>query len=165
MYRTIFDGIALIKIVFTAFALFAWSRAVIRFYSKDLNIKELFFWSFVWVAMIVLVYVPGKTNFLARILGMERGNDAMFFLAIAGLFYATYRLYVKTNEQEKEITKLVRALALKSVKKTTSIARRVSIRAKSQPKGPRDRPTGAGGTGRGKKRNQPKAGHPRDEKD
>jgi len=128
MYQTIFDGVALIKIIFTIFALFAWSRAIIRFYSKDLNIKELFFWSFIWAAMIVLVYIPGKTNFLARVLGMERGNDAMFFLAIAGLFYATYRLYVKSNEQEKEITKLVRALALKSVKKTTSIARRVSIR-------------------------------------
>ena len=128
MYQTIFDGVALIKIVFTVFALFAWSRAIIRFYSKDLNIKELFFWSFIWATMIVLVYIPGKTNFLARILGMERGNDAMFFLAIAGLFYATYRLYVKSNEQEKEITKLVRALALKSVKKTTSIARRVNIK-------------------------------------
>jgi len=128
MYQTIFDGVALIKIIFTIFALFAWSRAIIRFYSKDLNIKELLFWSFVWALMIILVYIPGKTNFLARVLGMERGNDAMFFLAIAGLFYATYRLYVKSNEQEKEITKLVRALALKGVKNRTSIARRVSIR-------------------------------------
>jgi len=130
LYKTIFDGVALIKIIFTVFALFAWSRAIIRFYSKDLNIKELFFWSFVWALMIVLVYIPGKTNFLARILGMERGNDAMFFLAIAGLFYATYRLYVKSNEQEKEITKLVRALALKNVTKPGTIASKITIRRK-----------------------------------
>ena len=37
-------SIALIKILFTLFAIFAWSRALIRFYSKDLNIKELIFW-------------------------------------------------------------------------------------------------------------------------
>ena len=91
--------------------------------------------------MIVLVYIPGKTNFVAKILGMERGNDAMFFLAIAGLFYASYRLYVKTNTQEKEITKLVRALALKNVARgkilakkrqpvimAKSIAKRITIR-------------------------------------
>lgn len=117
---SIFAGLALIKIIFTLFALFAWSRVVIRFRSKDLNIKELIFWSFVWGAMIILVFIPGKTNFLAKTVGMERGNDAMFFLGIVALFYATYRLYVKINEQEKEITKLVRALALKNVSKTNS---------------------------------------------
>ncbi len=134
MFQNIFDGIALIKILFTAFALFAWSRAIVRFYSRDLNIKELIFWSFVWIVMIVLVYIPGKTNFFARVLGMERGNDAMFFLAIAGLFYATYRLYVKANEQEKEITKLVRALALKNVGRGKILAKKrqpVNIMARS----------------------------------
>jgi len=87
------------------------------FYAKDLNLKELIFWSFLWLAMIIMVFIPGKTNFLAKLLGMERGNDAMFFLGIVALFYASYRLYVKSNEQEKEITKLVRALALKNVRK------------------------------------------------
>lgn len=115
----IFASLALIKILFTLFAIFAWSRAVIRFYTKDLKLKELIFWSFIWAVMIVLVFIPGKTDFLARVLGMERGKDAMFFLGIVALFYASYRLYVKSNEQEKEITKLVRALALKNVKKAS----------------------------------------------
>ncbi len=117
MSLNIFGGLALIKIILTTFALFALSRAIIRFYSKDLNFKELIFWSLIWLAMIVLVFIPGKTNFLAKMIGMERGNDAMFFLAIVVLFYVSYRLYVKTNEQEKEITSLVRALALKNIKK------------------------------------------------
>lgn len=110
-------SLALIKIIFTLFALFAWSRAIIRFYSKDLNLKELIFWSLLWIGMIILVFIPGKTNFLAKLLGMERGNDAMFFLGIVALFYASYRLYVKGNEQEKEITRLIRSLALKNIKK------------------------------------------------
>ncbi len=119
MSLNIFGGLALIKIILTTFAIFALSRAIIRFYSKDLNLKELIFWSLIWLAMIVLVFIPGKTNFLAKMIGMERGNDAMFFLAIVTLFYASYRLYVKSNEQEKEITKLVRALALKNVRSPT----------------------------------------------
>jgi len=118
-------SLALIKIIFTLFALFALSRAVIRFYSKDLNFKELIFWSLLWLLMIILVFIPGKTNFLAKILGMERGNDAMFFLAIVALFYISYRLYVKSNEQEKEITRLVRALALKNIRKKKMVKRKV----------------------------------------
>ena len=112
----IFGGLALIKIVFTLFAIFAWSRVVIRFRLKDVSIKELLFWSLVWGGMVVLVFIPGKANFLAKMLGMDRGNDAMFFVAIVALFYTAYRLYVKINEQDKEITRLVRALALKNVK-------------------------------------------------
>ncbi|MEK7142605.1 MAG: DUF2304 domain-containing protein [Patescibacteria group bacterium] len=127
---SIFGGVALIKILFTLFALFAWSRAILRFYRKDLSWKELLFWSLVWLAMIVLVFIPGKTNFLAKALGMERGNDAMFFLAIVGLLYASYRLYVKSNEMEKEITRLVRALALKNIKQSKSLSRRKSKRTK-----------------------------------
>jgi len=122
---SIIGGVALIKILFSIFALFAWSRAVIRFYSKDLNFKELIFWSLLWLLMIILVFIPGKTNFLAKILGMERGNDAMFFLAIVALFYISYRLYVKSNEQEKEITRLVRALALKNIRKKKMVKRKV----------------------------------------
>jgi small membrane protein len=118
MHTNIFQGLALVKTLFTIFALFAWSRAVIRFYSKDLNVKELVFWTFTWALMVVLVFIPGKTNFFANILGIDRGNDAVFFLAIVVLFYATYRLYVKSNEAEKEITRLVRALALKNVFKS-----------------------------------------------
>ena len=122
----IFGGVALVKILFTIFAVFAWSRAIIRFNAKDLNFKELIFWSLVWILMIVLVFVPGKTNFLAKMIGMDRGNDAMFFLAIVALFYASYRLYVKSNEQEKEITKLVRALALKNIKNKSKIKNQIS---------------------------------------
>ena len=112
-----FGGLALVKILFTIFAIFAWSRAIIRFNSKDLNFKELIFWSLIWIVMIVLVFIPGKTNFLAKMIGMDRGNDAMFFLAIVALFYTSYRLYVKSNEHEKEMTRLVRNLALKNIKK------------------------------------------------
>lgn len=120
-------SLALIKILFTLFALFAWSRAIIRFYSKDLNLKELVFWSFLWLGLTFLVFVPGKTNFVAKMLGMERGNDAMFFLGIVALFYASYRLYVKSNEQEKEITRLVRALALKNVGKRKLVKRKQKL--------------------------------------
>jgi|GEM_PF-258567 len=102
-----------IKILFSVFALFAWSRAVLRFRAKQMNQKELAFWSFLWLAMIVVVLIPEKTTTLAELLGMERGFDAMTFIAIIALFYSVYRLYIKSNEVDQEITRIVRETALR----------------------------------------------------
>lgn len=102
-----------IKIILTLFAIFAWSRAFLRFKEKTINFKELAFWTLVWVATIAIVYLPGKATVLAKLLGVGRGFDAMVFIAIISLFYAVYRLYVRSNEQEQELTRLIREIALK----------------------------------------------------
>lgn len=103
-----------IKIIFTVFALFAWSRAILRFREKSMNAKELVFWSLLWLSMIIAVYIPGKAFILARLLGLDNGLDALFFISVVVLFYSVYRLYVKSNENEQVITDLVRQLALKN---------------------------------------------------
>jgi len=102
-----------IEALLTIFALFAWSRAILKFRSKIINQKELIFWSFLWLTAIIIVFIPGKTTFLAHLLGMGRGFDAMVFLAIIALFYAVYRLYIKSNEVDQDITQIVRQMALR----------------------------------------------------
>lgn len=101
-----------IKILLTIFAIFAWSRAFIKFRYKYMNRKELVFWTIIWVTAIVVVFIPGKTTTLARLLGMDRGFDAFVFIGIVVLFYIVYRLYVKANENDQIITNLVRQIAL-----------------------------------------------------
>ena len=102
-----------IEILFAIFALFAWSRVILRFRDKVVNFKELAFWSFVWLFALIIVFVPGKATVLAKLLGMGRGFDAMVFIAIIALFYAVYRLYMITNETQQEMTRLTRQIALK----------------------------------------------------
>lgn len=101
-----------IEAILTFFALFAWSRAFLRFRGKVINEKEFGFWSLIWFGFMIVVFIPGKTTYLANLLGMGRGFDAMMFLGIVALFYAIYRLYVRINEVEQEITELIRQLAL-----------------------------------------------------
>lgn len=109
----LFTTFSPIKILLTIFAIFAWTRVILRFRDKLVNAKELAFWTVVWIGAIVVVFIPGKTTALANLLGMGRGFDAMMFIAVVALFYAVYRLYIKTNETEQEITKLVRQIALR----------------------------------------------------
>ena len=114
-----------IEIILTIFALFAWSRAILRFRIKMISQKEFIFWTIVWLSAIMIVFIPGKTTALALLLGMKRGLDAMVFIAIIVLFYTVYRLYVKVNETEIEITKLVRQIALNSKVKKSVTQRKI----------------------------------------
>lgn len=101
-----------IRAIFTLFALFAWSRAYLRWRERTFSYKEFFFWTVVWAAVVVFIFTPGKTDFIARSLGVGRGSDAFFAIGIVILFYMVYRLYAQVDELEKELTKLVRQLAL-----------------------------------------------------
>jgi len=105
--------IAPIKILFTVFVLFAWSRAFLKFRHKSMNSKEIVFWTILWVSITIAIYIPGKTTLLAHLLGMGRGFDAMILIGMITLFYIVYRLYTKVNENEQVITELVRQIALR----------------------------------------------------
>ena len=103
-----------VKVIFTIFVLFAWSRAFLKFRHKSMNAKEIVFWTVLWASITTAIYIPGKTTVLAHLLGMDRGFDAMILIGMITLFYAVYRLYTKANENEQVITELVRQIALKN---------------------------------------------------
>ena len=113
LFERILTLITPIRVILTIFALFAWTRVVLRFRDKVVNAKELAFWTLVWFGTIIVIFLPYKTTLLAKLLGMDRGFDAMVLIAIVALFYAVYRLYIKMNESEQEITRLVRQISLK----------------------------------------------------
>lgn len=106
------------------FVLFAWSRVILRFRDRKVNQKELVFWSLLWLTMLVVVILPGKTTYIAHLLGMGRGFDAMVFIAIVVLFYVIYRLYIKANETEQELTEIIRQMALRLDTKKMRVRKR-----------------------------------------
>ena len=101
-----------------------------------MNAKELVFWTFIWGSAVLVVFIPGKTTILARLLGIERGYDAFVFIGIVTIFYIVYRLYVKVNEIDQTITELIRQIALgqtlrsKSKKLNTASSKRLTANSK-----------------------------------
>ena len=104
--------VTIAQIVIIAFALFAWSRAVLRFRDRAISVRELVLWSVLWAAAIFVMLLPGTTDLVASLLGATRGADVVVYVSIALLFYLAFRLYVKLEQMEREITALVRELAL-----------------------------------------------------
>jgi len=96
----------MLRILVIIFVIFALSRAFLRFKDKSISFRELLFWLVIWTIAIVLIFEPDISNYAARFLGMGRGADTIFFLAIVFLFYSIFRLYVKMDRMDKDITDL-----------------------------------------------------------
>jgi hypothetical protein len=100
----------LIQVFAAVFIVFAVSRVFLRLRDKKITIIEVMFWLSIWIGMTVIVFFPRITQYLADMLGIGRGIDVIIYASIAILFYLIFRLYIKIEDTEREITLLVREL-------------------------------------------------------
>jgi hypothetical protein len=71
-------------------------------------------WSLLWIAAIVAIARPQLTVTLAHALGIARGADLVFYLAILGMLIGFFAIFVRMRRFETEITRVVRELALRA---------------------------------------------------
>ncbi|MGV8150723.1 MAG: DUF2304 family protein [Candidatus Woesearchaeota archaeon] len=109
--------ITILQILLILFAIFAWSRAALRLKKKDISLGGFIFWSLIWLTVIIFSSLPGILEWLSKILGIGRATDLAIYVSIVLLFYLLFRLYVRLDTQNQEITKLVREIAIKKEKK------------------------------------------------
>ncbi len=102
----------LIEILVFVFVLFAWTRALLRFKEKKLDFKQLFFWTVIWLGISVAVFFQDWTTRISQLLGIGRGSDFVVYVSVVLLFYLMFRLYVKAEKIEQDLTKVVRKVAL-----------------------------------------------------
>lgn len=101
-----------LKIAAVLFSLFGLRRIVARYRKGGALTLELLTWLALWTGIAVVVFIPQKTDVLARYLGVSSGFNALTFLSIAGLLFAVYQLFTRLQTVERELTELVRAQAL-----------------------------------------------------
>lgn len=100
------QGIILIVVLLVIIRIFWQYRA------KKINIKELVFWTIFWLAVGLVVLWPQSINILADYLGVGRGVDVVIYLSLLLVFYIIFRIFVRFDKLEKDITKITRHLAL-----------------------------------------------------
>ena len=101
-----------ILVLIVGMALYAIIKATLRFRSGTIGRTELVLWIAFWAATGICVVDPALTELIARVLGVGRGADAVFYVSIVGLSYAFFRLYMRTRHLDHQLTDLVRRLAL-----------------------------------------------------
>lgn len=70
-------------------------------------------WSVFWIAAAVVVLRPETSSVLARFLGVGRGADVIVYFALVVAFALVFKLFTRLETLERQITRLVRDLALK----------------------------------------------------
>lgn len=101
------------EIIMSLFFVFAWSRAFLRFTERHISFRALLFWTAVWGFAFYFLFLPNKADLLAHLLGVKRGTDALFSIAIAVIFYFLYRIYSGLEHLERKINLLVQKSSLK----------------------------------------------------
>jgi hypothetical protein len=103
----------LIKIFIILFVLFAISRLILRFRDGSISLNELIIWGILWIIIIIITLLPWTADIIAKIIGVGRGVDALIYISIIFLFYGFFRISVKLEHIEYEITKIIRNDTLK----------------------------------------------------
>ncbi|HLD18140.1 MAG TPA: DUF2304 domain-containing protein [Patescibacteria group bacterium] len=102
----------LFKGLLIAFALFAFWRAWTQFHLHQTARGWFILWTAVWAGVIAAAAFPSWTDAVAAASGVERGADLAAYASIVILFYAVFRLFVRVEQADRNLTRLVRSLAL-----------------------------------------------------
>lgn len=102
-----------IKIILVAFVLFVLMGVIRRYIKRDLNLREFIGWSLLWILVIIAVLIPQTTDLLASKVGVGRGLDLVVVLSIITLFYTLIKVLSKVERIERDISVIVREIALR----------------------------------------------------
>ncbi|MBI5023318.1 MAG: DUF2304 family protein [Candidatus Magasanikbacteria bacterium] len=103
----------LIQILLSLFIFFALIKVIGRWRAKEVSLGALIFWCVFWLIVLVVVWQPRLSTELANRLGVGRGTDLIMYVSVAALFYFIFRLTVRIEKMEKNITKIVKEIAKK----------------------------------------------------
>ncbi len=106
-----------LQIIVTIFVLFVVFRLTKKYKENIVKTSEFIGWLLIWMIVIVVFWLPQTASYLAFLLGIGRGVDLAVYLAILLIFYLIFKVYLKIDKQQREITKIVRHLALEDDEK------------------------------------------------
>ncbi len=107
----------IIKLVITVFIIFVVSRISLRFKKNDITLREFLIWLLFWVLVAAAAWVPKRTDAIAQFLGVERGADLLVYVSIIVLFFIVFKLLTKIEKIDRDVTKIVREIALRDDQK------------------------------------------------
>jgi len=100
--------LALIVIAFFLVRLF-WQKQ-----KKQISYAEFIFWLFFWsVGAVAIISLKWLDRIVANFGFTASGISILSYLSVAVLFYLIFRLRLKLNKMQQDITKITRHIALK----------------------------------------------------
>jgi hypothetical protein len=88
-------------------------HVLLRGRARSLSWGALVFWIVVFGGILVVLLVPSVSGFVAHVLGVGRGADVIMYGSICLLFYLVFGIYVRIENLQRRMTRMLRMLALR----------------------------------------------------
>jgi hypothetical protein len=104
----------LIKIIITIFVAINLISLLIN--RSKYKKTSLLAWFCLWILVLISVWIQNSLTIFANFLGIGRGADLAFYIAILVLFFFIFRIYTRLEKIDRKITDLTRNDALQNAK-------------------------------------------------
>ncbi|MCB9802589.1 DUF2304 domain-containing protein [Candidatus Nomurabacteria bacterium] len=106
-----------LQILITIFIVLILAKVFRQWRQERTTLFVFLSWSFLWLAILLVFWVPEITSYLANFLGVGRGADLIIYLSIVVIFYLIFKIFIRLNKTDRQITKLVREDAINNAEK------------------------------------------------
>ena len=110
-----------LQITVAVFALFAFSRALMRWRDTEITTTEFTFWTIIWTSITIIVFQPWLTDWISQKFGISRGIEFVVYISIVTVLYLIFRIYVRLEVIEQEITKIASSIAIQHPKVNSKV--------------------------------------------
>jgi len=94
-------------------AVLAMGVAVLWFRQKKIGRPAFLLWLCLWAGFAGVVLFPESAVVAARVVGIKRGTDLALYLSVILIVFLLFRIYVRLETVDHQITQIVRAVALR----------------------------------------------------
>ena len=105
----------IIQALLILFFLLAIFKVIGRYRGHELSLRAVGMWLIFWVVAGVVVLQPNSTAYFAKLVGIGRGADLVVYCSVVAIFFIIFRLMIKIDRLDRQLTKVTRELALKDV--------------------------------------------------
>ncbi len=85
---------------------------LLRFKNGKMSLGIASLWIIIWILVIWISIFPESTNLFASLTGIGRGLDAVLIFGLIFGYYLIFKMYSMIENMDREITLLVREIAL-----------------------------------------------------
>ena len=103
---------SIIQIIILLVVALVWWRLWARLQSGEMRMGQFLEWWTLWLVIGLVALLPDTASYLARVVGVGRGSDLVTYLALLLLFYLLFKIFVRLERTDRQLTKVVRELAL-----------------------------------------------------
>lgn len=83
-----------------------------RFHEKKTSLQTFVLWAVLWFVLAIFALFPESSTDLANLIDIGRGLDLVIIFGIIGSYYLIFRIYLKLEKMDQDITDLIRKISM-----------------------------------------------------